>query len=50
VPGGLWIDFAQSVGRSKVTPAVLDRLVGSTVTARNFRTVQKLAELLAELS
>jgi uncharacterized protein (DUF1697 family) len=47
--GGLWIDFASGVARSKLTPAVLDRLVGSTVTARNFRTVQKLAELLSEL-
>jgi uncharacterized protein (DUF1697 family) len=48
--GGLWIDFRSGAGRSKLTPAVLDRLVGSTVTARNFRTVQKLAELLLELA
>jgi uncharacterized protein (DUF1697 family) len=30
-----------------VSPAVLDRAIGSTVTARNWRTVQKLAELVA---
>jgi hypothetical protein len=29
-----------------LTPAVLDRAVGSTVTARNWTTVQKLAGLL----
>jgi len=43
----LWIDFAAGIGTSKLTPAVLDRAVGSTVTARNWTTVQKLAELLA---
>jgi uncharacterized protein (DUF1697 family) len=42
----LWIDFGNGVAKSKLTPAVLDRIVGSTVTARNVRTVQKLAELL----
>ena len=41
----VWIHFASGVGRSKLSPAVLDRLVGSTVTARNWNTVQKLAEL-----
>lgn len=43
----LWIDYAASVGRSKLSPTVLDRAVGSTVTARNWRTVQKLSELVA---
>lgn len=45
VGDALWIDFRSGVGKSKVTPAVLDRLVGSPVTARNWRTVQKLAEM-----
>jgi uncharacterized protein (DUF1697 family) len=44
---GLWIDYNQGIGTSKLTPAVLDRAVGSTVTARNWRTVQKLAALSA---
>jgi uncharacterized protein (DUF1697 family) len=47
IADGIWIDFHQSIGQSKLTPAVLDRAVGSTVTARNWRTVQKLAELSA---
>lgn len=41
----LWIYFAGGAGRSKLTPAVLDRLVGSPVTTRNWRTVVRLAEL-----
>ena len=40
-----WIYFRNGVGRSKLTPAVLDCLVGSPVTARSWRTVKKLAEL-----
>jgi uncharacterized protein (DUF1697 family) len=46
----LWIDYASGAARSKLSPAVLDRAVGSTVTARNWRTVQKLAELVAARS
>lgn len=45
--GALWIDFAEGVARSKLAPAVLDRVVGGTVTARNWRTVQALAALFA---
>jgi uncharacterized protein (DUF1697 family) len=45
--GAIWIDFAGGVARSKVTPAVLDRLVGSSVTLRNWKTVQALAAMLA---
>jgi uncharacterized protein (DUF1697 family) len=44
--GELWIDFADSgVARSKLTPAAIDKAAGSTVTARNWNTVQKLIEL-----
>ncbi|HEX2659696.1 MAG TPA: DUF1697 domain-containing protein [Polyangia bacterium] len=42
----IWIDFAAGIGKSKLSPAVLDRAVGSTVTARNWTTVQALATLL----
>jgi len=38
----LWIHFPEGSGRSKITPAVLDRVMGSVVTCRNWRTVQKL--------
>ena len=41
----LYIDYCSGVGVSKLTPVVLDRAAGSTVTARNWRTVQKLAEM-----
>jgi uncharacterized protein (DUF1697 family) len=44
--GALWIDFLVGVARSKITPALLDRAVGSPVTLRNFRSVTKLGELL----
>jgi uncharacterized protein (DUF1697 family) len=40
--GGLWIDFAQGVGDSKLTPVAMDKAAGSTLTARNWNTVQKL--------
>lgn len=43
--GALWIDFVGGVARSKLTSAVLDRVAGTTVTLRNFRTVVALAEL-----
>jgi uncharacterized protein (DUF1697 family) len=46
VGDALWIDYGGGVARSKLTPAVLDRAAGSTVTARNWRTVQKLAEMV----
>lgn len=41
----LWIHYPEGVARSKLSPALIDRLVGSPVTARNWRTVLKLAEL-----
>lgn len=46
----IWIDFASGVARSKLTPGVLDRAVGSTVTARNWRTVRKLAEMAGAIA
>jgi uncharacterized protein (DUF1697 family) len=41
----LWVHFAGGVARSKLSPALLDRMVGSPVTARNWLTVLKLQEL-----
>ncbi|MGV3481675.1 MAG: DUF1697 domain-containing protein [Sphingobium sp.] len=47
VGDGLWVDFGSSgVARSKLTPAIFDRLAGSTVTARNWNTVQKLQDMI----
>jgi len=44
----IWIHYANGIGRSKSTPALLDRYVGSSATARNWRTVLKLNEMLGE--
>lgn len=41
----LWLHFAAGVAKSKLSPALLDRLVGSPVTMRNWQTVLKLHEL-----
>lgn len=43
----LWIHYAAGVARSKLTPALLDRYAGSTVTARNWRTMTELGRMLA---
>ena len=43
----LWIHYPAGAGRSKLTPSLIDRLVGSPATARNYRTVLKLQEMLA---
>lgn len=48
VGDGLWIDFIESVGQSKLTPAVLDRAAGSPVTLRNWNTIQELHRMLGE--
>lgn len=46
VEGALWIHFPGGSGRSKLTPAVLDRLVASPVTLRNWRTVVRLGKMV----
>lgn len=43
--GALWIHYAGGSARSKLSPSVLDRLAGSPVTTRNWRTVLELDEL-----
>ncbi|MBX7113176.1 MAG: DUF1697 domain-containing protein [Myxococcaceae bacterium] len=45
--GALWIDFKKGAGASKITPAVMDKAAGSTVTTRNWNTVQALHAMLA---
>jgi uncharacterized protein (DUF1697 family) len=41
----LYVDYADSVGNSKLTPAVIERRLGQRGTARNWNTISKLAEL-----
>ncbi len=45
VGDALWIHYRSGIGRSKLSPTLLDRLVGSAVTARNWRTVLKLGKM-----
>jgi uncharacterized protein (DUF1697 family) len=42
----LWIHYPAGAGTTKLTPALLDRALGSPVTARNWRTVQELLRML----
>lgn len=44
----LWIDYPAGSGRSKLTPTLIDRTIGSPATSRNWRTVMKLGEMLAQ--
>jgi uncharacterized protein (DUF1697 family) len=42
----LWIHYASGSAKSGITPALLDRLAGSPVTTRNWRTVLKINDLI----
>jgi uncharacterized protein (DUF1697 family) len=42
----LWIHFPEGSGTSKLTPALIDKAVGSTATSRNYRTVCTLLDML----
>ena len=46
VRDGVWVHYAGSVAASKLTPAYVDKCVGSPATGRNWRTVQALLALL----
>ena len=41
----VYIDYRDSVGRSRLTPARLERLLGQPGTARNWNTLNRLAAL-----
>ncbi len=42
----IWFHYPAGVGTSKLSPALIDRSVGSPLTARNWRTVLKLSEMV----
>jgi len=42
----LWIHFPGGSGTSKITPALMDKAMGSTATSRNYRTVCTLLGML----
>ncbi len=44
--GALWFHYPAGAGTSKLTPALIDRAAGSPVTARNWRTMTALIEML----
>lgn len=44
--GALWFHYPAGVGSSKLTPTLIDRAVGSPLTARNWRTISKLREMI----
>ena len=46
-PAEIYVAYREAVSASKLTNAVLDRVVGATTTARNWKTVLKLAEMAA---
>jgi uncharacterized protein (DUF1697 family) len=43
--GALWFHFPGGMARSKLTPALIDKVCGSPSTGRNWRTVLKLEEM-----
>lgn len=44
--GALWIHHPAGAGKSRLTPALVDSLVGSPTTARNWTTVRALGDML----
>lgn len=46
----LWLHYPEGSARSKLSPAVIDKAVGSPMTLRNWRTVQKISSLTSDLS
>jgi uncharacterized protein (DUF1697 family) len=46
--GALWIHYRNGAGTTKLSPDLIGRMAGSLVTARNWRTVLKLHEMMHE--
>ena len=44
----IWVHYAQGIAKSKLSPTVLDRLISSPVTTRNWRTVLKLHQMVRD--
>jgi len=42
----IWIHFPAGSGTSKITPAAIDRAIGSPATSRNYRTIVTLEGML----
>lgn len=48
--GVLYVHYVDGIGRSKLTPKVIDRAVGAPTTARNWNTITKLRAACAGLA
>lgn len=46
VGDAIWIHYSTGFAKSKLSPALFDRAVGSPVTARNWNSVLKIGEML----
>lgn len=46
VGDAIWIHYSAGVAKSKLSPVLFDRAVGSPVTARNWNSVLKIGEML----
>ena len=42
----LWVHFPNGIARSKLSPLLIDKLVDSPATSRNWRTIAKLREMM----
>ncbi len=47
VGDAVWIHYPAGAGTSRLSPSLIDRLIGSPATARNYRTILKLQEMLS---
>jgi len=48
VDGVLYVDYVDGIGRSRLTPAAIDRAAGTWTTARNWKTLTRLVEMARE--
>src|SRR5581483_4928506 len=48
VGDALWFHYPTGMGTSKLTPAAIDKAVGSPTTARNLNTVRELGEMAGD--
>ncbi|MFI2103991.1 DUF1697 domain-containing protein [Isoptericola sp. NPDC019693] len=48
VDGVLYVDYVAGIGRSKLTPALVDRAAGTWTTARNWNTLTRLVAMARE--
>ncbi|SKC51982.1 DUF1697 domain-containing protein [Krasilnikoviella flava] len=44
----LYVDYVNGIGRSRLTPAAIDRAAGTWTTARNWNTLTRLVEMARE--